>query len=129
MNWYYLIASILMFVVGLVHSILGEVQVFRRMRENGFIPTNGGNVLSESFVRIIWSTWHSLTAFGWGMSLILLLLARNSTLNEAFVTLGNYIAISMFIGSILILIGTKAKHPAWIGLLGVAIIVFYGGIA
>ncbi|OKP97683.1 hypothetical protein [Paenibacillus sp. P46E] len=129
MNWYYLIASVLAFVVGLAHSILGEVLIFRRMRHNGFIPTNGGNVLSEAFVRIIWSTWHALTAFGWGMSLILLWLARNTSLNGTFTVLADSVAVSMLIGAILILIGTKGKHPGWVGLLGVAVLIFLGGTA
>lgn len=31
--------------------------------------------------------------------------------------------VAMLIASVLVLYGTKAKHPGWIGLLGVAILI------
>jgi len=128
MNWYFLTASVLAFIVGLIHSILGEVLIFRKMRrDGGFIPTDGGNILRESNVRILWASWHVLTVFGWGMTLLLAWLAQQSLGNGTFRLLENTVAVSMLVGAVLILIGTKAKLPGWVGLLGVAILVWFGG--
>ncbi len=126
MNSYFTAAAILAFLVGLVHSVLGEVMIFGRMRHRGFIPTNGGGVLRESNVRILWASWHVLTVLGWGMAAILLLLALPSSQPYAHPLFAQAIALSMLLGSALVAIGTKARHPGWIGLIGVAVLVWLG---
>src|SRR5918996_4345577 len=78
MNQYFLAAGLLTFVIGVVHSVLGERLIFRRMRVQGFIPTNGGEVLLERHVRILWATWHIVTAFGWCVAVVLFWLALPS---------------------------------------------------
>ncbi len=42
MNWFMFSASIITFVVGLIHSVLGELLIFCKMKRGGFIPTEGG---------------------------------------------------------------------------------------
>ena len=46
-------AGCLAFVLGFIHSILGEILIFKRMRDGGIIPTNGGSLLEERHVRIL----------------------------------------------------------------------------
>ena len=75
-NWLLVAAAALAFVVGLVHSLLGERLIFRRMRVGGAIPTNGGTVLREAHVRILWASWHVLTVFGWCIAALLLWLSH-----------------------------------------------------
>ena len=58
MNWYFIAAGVLSFLIGFVHSVLGESLIFRRMRAGGFIPTIGGQLLREPQVRILWASWH-----------------------------------------------------------------------
>jgi len=65
MNAYFVAAAATAFVVGLVHSVLGEKLIFQRLRQGGgLVPTNGGNVLaivpnlfipqtSEVWIRVI----------------------------------------------------------------------------
>ncbi|MGF7036241.1 hypothetical protein J2T17_007293 [Paenibacillus mucilaginosus] len=126
MNGYFLSASILVFVVGLIHSVLGEALVFRQMRRGSFVPTDGGGALKESSVRILWASWHALTVFGWGMAWLLLWLARQPSPGAALPVLGNTIAASMLAAAVLVFVGTKAKHPGWAGLLGAAVLVWIG---
>jgi hypothetical protein len=131
MNAYFIAAAALALVVGLVHSVLGEIMIFRRMRKPGrVIPTDGGTRLLGSNVRILWASWHVLTVLGWGMAAILVWLslsdsrgADDGVIEQA---IGQAIAISMLAGSLLVLIATKARHPGWIGLLGVAVLVWLG---
>jgi hypothetical protein len=126
MNGYFAAAGVLAFIIGLVHSVLGERLIFHRMRKNGFIPTDGGRLLSEGNVRILWASWHVLTVFGWGIASILwwLSLPSPQERSQAFIELA--IIFAMLIGSAFVFVGTKAKHPGWIGLLGVAILVGLG---
>ncbi|KAL9650110.1 hypothetical protein ABK040_011281 [Willaertia magna] len=99
-----------------------------RKLNNDLIPSNGGSLLKESNVRILWASWHILTVFGWGMAFILLWLARQSNkfTRDEYIVIVSAIAISMLVGAIFIFIGTKAKHPGWVGLLLVAIFVWLG---
>lgn len=119
-------AAILAIVVALVHSILGEVMIFRRLRKPGrVIPTDGGDRLLGSNVRILWASWHVLTVFGLGMAAMLLRLASSARSAE-YDFVAQVIAVSMLGGSLLVLVGTRGRHPGWIGLLGVAVLVWLG---
>jgi hypothetical protein len=126
MNPYFIAAAALAFLVGLVHSALGETLIFRRMRKPGrVIPSDGGEMLLGSNVRILWASWHVLTVFGWGMAAILVWLAQPASRGvDGFI--GQAVAVSMLAGSALVLIATKARHPGWVGLLGVALLVWLG---
>jgi hypothetical protein len=124
MNLYFVAAAALTIIVGLVHSVLGEVMIFSRMRQQGFVPANGGGLLRESNVRILWASWHVLTVLGWGMGAILLWLALPSSASNPFVA--HAVAVSMLVGSAFVAGGTKGRHPGWIGLLGVAVLVWLG---
>lgn len=124
MNTYLLAAALLAFVIGLIHSIFGEILIFRRQRRKGWIPTDGGQVLKEPHVRIQWANWHITTAMGWGMAALLYWLATHGEQRATLVFVEQTIMLSMLASSALVLIGTKAKHPGWIGLLGVAALVW-----
>lgn len=119
-------AAILAIVVALVHSIPGEIMVFRRLRKPGrVIPTDSGDRLLGSNVRILWASWHVLTVFGLGLAAMLLRLASSTrTAENDFIA--QTIAVSMLGGSLLVLAGTRGRHPGWVGLLGVAGLVWLG---
>jgi hypothetical protein len=129
MNWYFVAAGILSFAIGLVHSVLGESLIFRRMRASGFIPTNGGQVLREPHVRILWASWHVVTALGWCLAALLIWLAFPTSSAMPHLPIALAVSGSMLASSILVLVGTKGKHPGWLGLLGVAILTSIGSYA
>ncbi len=113
MNAYLLAAAIVAIVVGAIHSVLGEVLIFRHLRKGALVPTASAPPLRERDVRILWASWHIATVFGWAFAVLLLQLA---TVEQA--------AIGAFIGSsLLVLLGTRGRHPGWIGLLAVAALV------
>ena len=129
MNWYFVIAAALAFLVGLVHSVLGERLIFRRLRQDGFVPTNGGKLLGERHVRILWASWHVLTVFGWCIASILLWLSLPSSSTSSAWFIEQAVIIAMLAGSALVFIGTKARHPGWAGLLAVAVFVWLGRVS
>ena len=129
MNSYLVAAAVLAFLVGLAHSILGERLIFRRLRDGRVVPTHGGTLLGEGHVRILWASWHVLTVFGWGIAAILLWLAFNSFPGRQAAFIQHAIVLSMLCGAGLVFVGTKAKHPGWVGLLGVAALAWFGSLA
>ena len=129
MNSYLIAAGVLAFVVGLVHSVLGEHLIFRRLRKSGVIPTYGGTLLGERHVRILWASWHIPTVLNWGMSCILFWLASPQSAVVGTQFIEDTIATSMLCSAVLVFVGTKAKHPGWAGLLGVAVLIWLGRAA
>lgn len=129
MNWYLVIAAALAFFVGLVHSVLGERLIFRRLRQGGLVPTNGGNLLDERHVCILWASWHIVTVFGWCIAYILLRLSFSSSSASSAWFIEQAIIIATLAGSALVFIGTRARHPGWTGLLGVAVLVWLGRVS
>ena len=126
MNSYLMAAGVLAFVVGLVHSVLGEILIFRGLRRCGVVPTDGGQLLRERHVRILWASWHLVTVLGWCVAAILWWLARDSALSQSHTFVTRAIAAAMLVSAALVFVGTKGKHPGWAGLLGVAVLVFLG---
>jgi len=123
MDKYFITAACLTFLVGLVHSLLGERLIFSRLRNRGLVPTEGGKILDERHIRILWASWHLVTIFGWGFAAILFRLSLPSPEYSLQLFVENSIIYSMLTASLIVLIATKAKHPAWLVLLAVAILV------
>lgn len=122
MNIWLFFAGILAFVVGLVHSVLGEVLIFRHLRNGNIIPTQGKPLLPERSIRILWATWHIASIFGWGIGVILLYLSQTELEPVLKNQVVQAVAYSMFFSGLLVFVATKAKHPGWVGLMGVAIL-------
>ena len=122
MNPWLFSAAILMIVVGMVHSVLGEHLIFSPLRTGGLIPTDGGSHLRERNVRILWATWHFTSVLGWAAAFILFQAA--STAVPVLVI--QAIMLAAAAGGLLVLVGTRGKHPGWIALLVVALLVWRG---
>jgi hypothetical protein len=126
MNSYLTAAAALAVLVGLVHSVLGERLVFSRMRQGQLVPTNGGTVLRQPHVRILWASWHALSVLGWAIAAAILLLATEPSLNNLHASLLHVMAAAMLASAALVFYGTRARHPGWLGLLGIAVLIWVG---
>ncbi|GGJ28074.1 hypothetical protein [Deinococcus roseus] len=123
MHTYLLLAGLLLTLIGIVHSVLGEVLIFKRLRKGTRIPTWGALLLKESHVRILWATWHLASVLGWGLAALLFRLAFSADpANLDFFK--TTLALSTFAGGFLVLIGTNGKHPGWVGLWLVALLIW-----
>jgi hypothetical protein len=126
MQPYMFAAGVLALIVGAAHSVLGEILIFRHLRSRGLVPSMGVPPLRERHIRILWATWHLATVFGWASAVVLLRLASPSTASSLQALVENAIVVAFLGGSFLVLIGTKGRHPGWIGLLAVAALAWFG---
>lgn len=126
MQTYLLAAGVLALVVGVVHSTLGEVLIFRHLRNRGLVPAMETPPLKERHIRILWASWHVATVFGWAFGIVLLRLAALTTADSLQAVVENAVVFAFLGSSFLVLIGTKGRHPGWVGLLGVAALVWFG---
>ena len=123
----YSVAGYIAVLVSLVHSVLGEKLIFSRMRVNGLVPTNGGSILHQRHVRILWASWHIVSIFGLVFSSVLIALGFNIYKNQSFTEFClSAISIGMFASALLVFYATQARHPGWIGLLMVAVLCAWG---
>lgn len=118
MQTLYFVAAALAGITGVVHSVLGEHLIFRHLRSGQWIPTMGAPPLRERHIRILWATWHLGSVFGWAFTGLLLGLAFGS---PSPLALAVWATIFAYLGgAILVLVGTRGRHPGWLALLAVA---------
>jgi len=129
MNIYFLTAGILCLLLGLVHSILGERLIFRSKRQKGsLVPTKTSTLLKKPHLRIIWATWHFASIFGWcvGALLIKIALEPQRLDHNLLDFIINSTIITVFTSSLLVIIGTKARHPGWVVLFLIGLTLMIG---
>jgi hypothetical protein len=142
MNPWLVGAAGLMTLTALVHSVLGEHLIFRRLRGAGWVPSEGGSLLLERHVRILWASWHVLSVLGLCLAAVLAqvasgpmaaapdglasALAPESGAYALARTLVQWISASCLLASALVLIGTRGRHPGWLSLLLVAVLCLLG---
>ncbi len=113
------VATALAVLVGVVHSVLGERLIFRHQ------PRAADNARRHRRpFDILWATWHIASVLGLALAAVLWKLAampEPSALRE-FLLLA--IALAYALSGVLVLVGTRGRHPGWAGLVGVAVLVW-----
>jgi hypothetical protein len=129
MNTYLFIAGILFFFLGIAHSVIAEYLIFNDKRNKGsLVPSKRSTELKERHLRIIWATWHLSSFLGWCIGAILIKISFEQ--NELNSNITDFIVQSIiyatFVSSLLVLVGTKGKHPGWVGFLLIGILLLIG---
>lgn len=104
------IAAILTFVIGIVHSWLGEVRLIGPLVSP---KQRTGMLASSSFARqVLRFAWHLTTLAWWGFAAILAWLAL-SPLQDQSRTVLLVIGLTFLITSMVTLITSRGRHLAW----------------
>ncbi|RXT48025.1 hypothetical protein B6S44_23355 [Bosea sp. Tri-44] len=122
---YVLAAGLLMILIAIAHSVIGEILIFRQLRAGTIVPLLAPAPLRERHLRILWANWHLCSVLGWGLAALLILLAMSPDL-PAHALQVRIIAIATLAGSVLVLFATKGRHPGWLGLLVAAALAWLG---
>jgi hypothetical protein len=112
-------AAVLALVTGIVHSLLGERLIFRHLRIGTLVPSLPAPPLQSRHVRILWATWHLASVFAWALAGLLLQLAQGSLAARSVLGAS---ALAFLTGSLLVLVGTRGRHPGWVALGAVGIL-------
>ena len=113
-------AAVLAVLTGLTHSALGEWLIFRHLRQGTLVPQLGAPPLRARNVRILWATWHLASVFGWAFAALLFSLANSPEAPLRQRVLQAAVAANAG-GAILVLVGTRGRHPGWVALGAVAV--------
>lgn len=113
-------AAILVCVIGVAHSWLGERVLVSRLLRLEHLPRLGK---SDGFTRrIIRFAWHLTTVAWWGLGSILLLLSGVSFGCDVHRAVIHVIAATFFISGIMALLWTRGRHLSWIVFFAIAIL-------
>ena len=115
-------AAVLAIATGVVHSLLGERLIFRHLRRSSLVPSLPAPPLQARNVRILWATWHLASVFAWALAGLLWQLAREpgAALSARLVLSAS--AAAFVVSSLLVLVGTRGRHPGWVALGAVGVL-------
>jgi hypothetical protein len=117
-----LIAAVLILLLGLVHSLLGERYILVRLFRRDNLPRLfGSDAFTKNTLRF---AWHLTTVVWFGIGVLLVQLSTGRPLGTA--ELGVTLAITAAASGLVALVGSRARHPAWIVFLVVAALVWTG---
>jgi hypothetical protein len=117
------IAGILMILLGLAHSVLGEMLIFRHIRRGKARHAGAIELLPQRRWDALWSSWHLVTLLGIGLGSSLLLIAVAP--EKAPAPYLSAIAATLAISSVYWFLGTRGKHPAWLVFAAISGILIY----
>ncbi|WP_169544404.1 hypothetical protein [Sneathiella aquimaris] len=118
------LAAVLLFSVGLMHSLLGGRRLISPILARSDLPIILGSVRNTRLT--LWVGWHILTLFWWGQAIVLIVIE----VAPAYVAMATLLtlAFSSFVAGVLAIILSQAKHRSWIMFLPLAFIAFYAAI-
>ena len=117
-----LIAAVLLLLLGLVHSVLGERYILVRLFRRDNLPRLfGSDVFTKRTLRF---AWHLTTVVWLGVAVLLVRMAGAQTLGAP--EIGGTVAATAGVSALVALVGSRARHPAWIVFLVVAGLVWAG---
>ena len=112
MNYYLLVSAILMAIMGIAHSVVGEIKILQPLESSKDLPAVRGSTRHTRLT--LRFTWHITTVLGFGIAAILFLYSQAMVLQAQQVVVVQIFSITFFISFLVSLIGSRARHPSWI---------------
>lgn len=103
------IAALLLTLLGLAHSLLGERYILQRLfRRSDKLPKLfGGTDFTKNTLRF---AWHLITVMAFGFSLLMVQLANDA----GPVAMACAIGASLLVSGVLPLVFTRGRHLSWV---------------
>src|SRR5204863_7202062 len=113
------VAVVLIFLLGLVHSILGERYILIRLFRRSDLPRLFGSDLFTR--RTLRFAWHLTTVVWFGIAAMLVHVVMGWPLSTPEV--GGTVAVTSVASALVSVVGSRGRHPAWVVFLAVAALV------
>ena len=137
MNANFAAAGGLTLLLGLAHSVLGELLLFRRWTNDCLPPLAPFSLIevrkmglagsTDLARRTLRFTWHLPAVLGWAFGAILLRLSSPSSPGTDLAFVERAAALSFGACSLVVLFCTRGQHPGWVAFLAIAILIWLGG--
>jgi len=120
----YFVAAALCFLVGAVHSVLGERYILIRLFRRTDLPHLFGG--TEFTTRTLRFAWHLTTIAWWGAGALFCYMARDRLSPEA---VAGVLASVFLVSAAITLVASRGRHLAWAVFLAIGVIALYGSQA
>lgn len=116
----YYIVAILLVIIGIAHSYLGERYILTRLFKRDNLPhLYGSDEFTKNTLRF---AWHLTTIAWWGFAAILAHMAQGEITAHA---VNLIIAITFLLHAAASIVGAKGKHFSWTFFLAIGLIALY----
>ena len=117
---WFAVAAVLLVLLGLAHSYLGERYILVRLFRRSGLPKLFG---SETFTRrTLRFAWHLTTVAWFGFAALLLVLRSSPAASVR--AQGQVLTVTFALSGLVALVGSRGRHPSWIVFLVVAGLVW-----
>ncbi len=117
------LAALLLFLIGVAHSYLGERYILIRLFRREDLPRLFGS--TQFTTRTLRFAWHLTTIAWWGFAAILVQLARGAPSRQGIATA---LGITFLATAAVTLAASRGKHLAWPVFLLIGIISLWVGV-
>lgn len=119
MNGWLWIAVVLISLLGIAHSLLGERYILTRLFRRTDLPKVLG---SEEFTkRTLRFAWHLTSVAWWGLAALIVSVATGSRETTLHV-----LAFTALLSGVVSLVGARARHLSWIVFAAVSGAIYFG---
>ncbi len=116
------IAAVLLVILGVGHSIVGERYIIRHLvRRDDLPPVLGGQTFTAGVIRF---AWHITSILAIGMAAVLTLLAVGADWRAIAIAVG----VTCLVCAVLPVIYTRARHVSWAIFLAVGVLCIAAAI-
>lgn len=120
MNTPFVVAAVLIALVGVAHSYLGERYILIRLFRRGNLPELFRN--ADFTKRTLRLAWHITTVLAFGFAAVLVVLASPG--REDVRTIGRIISATFALCGFVALVGSRGSHLSWIAFFAIAGLVW-----
>ncbi|HYC87321.1 MAG TPA: hypothetical protein VEB86_18945 [Chryseosolibacter sp.] len=125
MDTYLLISSILITLMAVSHSVVGELAIIGPLQKVPGLPALRGSIrLTKMTLRF---AWHVTSVLGIGLAAILFYYSLDTGPDADRLFILKTLSLTFFAGFVVSIIGSRMKHPAWLVFLVVSILTWLGG--
>lgn len=113
-----IVAAVLIILIGLVHSYLGERYILIRLFRQPLPPLFGNDSFTKQTLRFV---WHITTVSWWGFAAILIGLQYGYASRSQLLLI---VGTTFGIGAFFPLLATRSRHLSWLVFAAIAVLCF-----
>ena len=122
MNFYLLISAIIIIVIGVVHSIVGEKLIIIPTLKLELPQIGGSDLIAGRTLRF---AWHLTTLVWWAIAAMLISFANQPLTPPAMIAVQIF-SVAFFLSGITSLVIARGKHFSWYVFLTVSLLMWLG---
>ena len=122
MNVYLILSGVLTTLMVIAHSVLGEKLIMIPLQKTEGLPRVRGS--SRNVKMTLRFAWHITTVMGIGIACIFFYYSKFTEFTSDQIFVLRILSVTFFVSFIVSIGGARARHPSWIVMLVISILVW-----